>query len=260
MRSPLCETRAGLPSRSAWTKAGRTIQCGGSEIPFILRRKSVKGISKTTPEYNLASVLRSRSSLTRVPQNKANPGSGHQSPRYYSTNRCRHRGRNDDAYERAGRLVQRRVHAGARGAHPVPRFELGLRRRLLRHDPHFRASAVQGEGARRAALPLAQISAHRPRLRPAEDVRADRGAVRAQPPSARAGRRLLGRPAHQPRRQGGRRATTSTITARTSCSNARRCRSCSAPSCSRTASASSSPRTAACRRIRSRRAPRRTTT
>src|ERR1043165_6365991 len=48
----------------------------------------------------------------------------------------------DPVSQRARRLVQRRVHAGARGAHPVPRFELGLWRRLLRHDPHLRAQAV----------------------------------------------------------------------------------------------------------------------
>ena len=85
---------------------------------------------------------------------------------------------------------------------PFRDFELGLRRRLLRHDPHLRAPPVQGEGARRPALPLAQIPAHRSGLRAGQDVRADRGVVRAQPPPAWAGRRLLGRPAHQPRRQG----------------------------------------------------------
>ena len=103
---------------------------------------------------------------------------------------------------------------------PFREFELGLWRRLLRHDPHLRPPAVQGEGACRPALPLAQISAHRSGLRAAEDVRPDRGGVRAQPPPARVRRRLLGRPAHQPRREGSRRATTSITTAPTSCSNA----------------------------------------
>ena len=113
------------------------------------------------------------------------------------------RGRDVGQSQRAGRLVQRRVHAGARGAHPVPRHELGLWRRLLRHDAQLRPPAVQGEGACRAAVPLAQIPAHRPGLRAAAHGRAHRGAVRAQPPSPRARRRLLGRAAHQPRRQGG---------------------------------------------------------
>ena len=85
---------------------------------------------------------------------------------------------------------------------PFRDFELGLRRRRLRHDPQLRPPPVQGEGARRPALPLAQVSAHRSGLRAGEDVRADGGAVRAQPPPARPRRRLLGRPAHQPRRQG----------------------------------------------------------
>ena len=101
-------------------------------------------------------------------------------------------------------MVQRQFHAGKRGPDPVPRLELGLRRRLFRHDPLVRPSPVQGEGACRPALPLAEISAHRSRLRPAEDVRAHRRIVRAQPASARPRRRLLGRPAHQPRREGGR--------------------------------------------------------
>ena len=42
---------------------------------------------------------------------------------------------------------------------------LGVWRWLLRYDPQLRASLVQGEGARRAALSLAQVSPHRSRFR-----------------------------------------------------------------------------------------------
>ena len=92
------------------------------------------------------------------------------------------------ARKRTGGLVQRRV----RPEREVRRSATQARSTATatRRNPPVRAPAVQGEGARRPALPLAEVPAHRSGVSAVRVVRADRGVVRAQPPPARAGRRL----------------------------------------------------------------------
>ena len=124
---------------------------------------------------------------------------------------------------------------------PFRDFELGLRRRRLRHDPQLRPSPVQGEGACRPALSLAQVSAHRSGLRAGEDVRADARSCSSAIATCSGPTTTTGSASASAAASRRPRATISTTTGPTSCSNARPCRSCSAPSCSRRASAWSIP-------------------
>src|SRR5437870_725498 len=53
------------------------------------------------------------------------------------------------AQQSTHRLVQRQVHAGRPGDDSLPRPQLEIWRRRLRHDPHLRGPAVPPEGAYR---------------------------------------------------------------------------------------------------------------
>ena len=93
-------------------------------------------------------------------------------------------GHGSAAQQSTHRLVQRQVHAGKPGHDPLPRPQLEIRRRRLRHDAHLRGPAVPPEGAYRPLLPLAALPADRSRHRAEGDggaQRGGRGAQRASP-------------------------------------------------------------------------------
>src|ERR1043165_851524 len=150
-RSPLAFTlmsmRAWRASRSSmWSKKPMPVAISDAPVPsrFTATSTSVSLVFRFTAALRMGILVNSRrfyQGLVRRATAALALGGG---PRLVWVNSF---GRDHDPIgQRARRLVQRRIHAGARGAHSVPRFELGLWRRLLRHDAHLRPPALQGEG------------------------------------------------------------------------------------------------------------------